>query len=53
LNTAIFLEFADHLKSLPPSDDPETAFDGLYPAAKTIVTAQNVIHQMLKQQPGK
>ena len=53
LNTVIFLEFADHLELLPPSNDPQTAFDGLYAAAKTIVTAQTVIHQMLKPQVGK
>ena len=51
LNTSPFLDLAGHLKSMPPSDNPqEVAVSGLYKTAEKIVTAQGVIHQMLKQQ---
>lgn len=60
LNTEPFLDLAGHLKSLPStkaySDNIEhaaTISDGLFNAATKIVTAQNIITGMLKQQAGK
>jgi tetratricopeptide (TPR) repeat protein len=53
LNTVPFLDLADYLKSLPPSNNPQKVFESLEYAAKTIVTAQNVITGMLKQQANK
>ena len=53
LNTDPFLNLAGYLKSLPPSDDPQKVFQGLRETAEKIVTAQNVIDQMLKQQAKK
>jgi hypothetical protein len=53
LNTGPFLDLTGHLKSLPRSNDPNKVFDGLLETARQIVTAQNVIHQMLKQQDRK
>lgn len=50
LNTAPFLDLANYLKSLSPSDNPRKVFESLEYAAKTIVTAQNVISGILKQQ---
>ena len=50
LNTGPFLDLAGYLKSRPASDTPEKAFDGFHKTAKTVITAQNVIHRMLKQQ---
>jgi hypothetical protein len=50
LNTRLFLDLPGHLKSLPRSDDPRVIFDNLQEAAKVIVTAQNVVTGMLKQQ---
>jgi parvulin-like peptidyl-prolyl isomerase len=50
LNTEPFLGLAGYLKSLPPSNDPQTIFKGLQETADKLVTAQNVIHDMLKQQ---
>ena len=50
LNTRLFLDLPGHLKSLPHSDDPQAIFSGLYAAAKTIITAQDVVAAMLKQQ---
>ena len=51
LNTRLFLDLPGHLKSLPRSDDPGAIFSGLNATAKAIVTAQNVVTAMLKQQP--
>ena len=53
LNAEPFLDMAGYLKSLPPSDSPQKNFETLHEAAKKIVDAQNVIHQMLKQGAGK
>jgi hypothetical protein len=50
LNTRLFLDLPGHLKSLPRSDDPRAIFSSLHEAAKVIVTAQNVVTGMLKQQ---
>ena len=50
LNTDPFLDLASYLKSLPPSDEPQKVFETLRDIAKKIVTAQNVIDRMLKQQ---
>ena len=50
LNTRLFLDLPGHLKSLPRSDDPNAIFSGLNAVAKAIVTAQNVVTAMLKQQ---
>jgi len=44
------LDLPGYLKSLLPSDDPNVVFSGLNDAAKKIVTAQNVIIGMVKQQ---
>ncbi|TAN38300.1 MAG: hypothetical protein EPN25_14135 [Nitrospirae bacterium] len=49
LNTEPFLDLAGYLKSLPPSDNPQRAFDSLHKTAETIVKAQNVITGMLRQ----
>ena len=53
LNTPPFLDLAGHLKSLPRSDTAYSTFQSLREAAEKIVIAQNVVHQMLKQQAGK
>ena len=53
LNTGPFLDLAGYLKSLPPSDDPKKVFASLHETAKKIVSAQNVIHNMLKQKAKK
>ena len=53
LDTVLFLDLADYLKSLPPSGDSKKVFDGLREPADKIVTAQNVIHKMLKQQAAR
>ena len=50
LNTGPFLDLAGYLKSLPPSNDPSTVFRPLHEIARKIVTAQNVITGILKQQ---
>jgi hypothetical protein len=50
LNTEPFLDLACHLKFLPPSDDPQKVFKALHEAAKAVVSAQNVITEMLTQQ---
>lgn len=50
LNTGPFLDLAGYLKAQPPSNDTRAAFEALRATAETLVTAQNVIHQMLKQQ---
>ena len=50
LNTRPFLDLAGYLKSRPPFDHPQKAFDDLYKTAEVIVDAQNMVHQMLKQQ---
>jgi hypothetical protein len=50
VNTEPFLDLADYLKSLPPSDNPQTVFASLYGAANEIVTAQVMITRMLNQQ---
>jgi hypothetical protein len=50
LNTEPFLDLAGYLKSLPRTDDPQKIFESLHETAKKIVTAQNVITGMLKQQ---
>ena len=50
LSAAPFLDVASHLKSLPPSDDPWKVFERLHATADTIISAQNVIAEMLKQQ---
>jgi len=50
LNTGPFLDLAGYLKSRPPADDPRSAFEALRATAETLVTAQNVIHQMLRRQ---
>jgi hypothetical protein len=52
LNTGPFLDLAGYLKSLP-SDDAEKIFNGMFDAAEKIVGAQNIIHQMLKQEVRK
>ena len=46
------MNLIDYLKSSPPSDNPEKVYGDIYKTAKTIVTAQNVITGMLKQQAG-
>jgi hypothetical protein len=53
LNTEPFLDLAAYLKSLPPSDDPEKVFYALHKTAEKIITAQNVISKMLKQQSAQ
>jgi hypothetical protein len=50
LNTRLFLDLPGYLKALPRSDDPNVVFSGLNDAAKKIVTAQDVIIGMMKQQ---
>ena len=50
LNTEPFLRLADYLKTLPPSDDSHKVLESLHKTAKTLVTAQNIIVGMLKQQ---
>jgi|CXWL01.1.fsa_nt_gi tetratricopeptide (TPR) repeat protein len=49
LNAEPFLDLAHHLQSLP-SNNAKTISDGLFNAATKLVTAQNVITGMLKQQ---
>ncbi len=44
------VSLASHLKSLPPSDDPWKVFERLHATADTIISAQNVVAGMLKQQ---
>lgn len=53
LNTGPFLDMAVYLKSLSPSSDPQKVFNSLHKTARTIVKAQNVIQQMLRQGAGK
>jgi tetratricopeptide (TPR) repeat protein len=53
LNTEPFLNFAGYLKSLPTSDKPQAIFENLRDTARKLVTAQNVIDKMLKQQAKK
>jgi hypothetical protein len=53
LNTEPFLDLPGYLKSLPASDDPQKVFESLHETAKKIVSAQNVIVGMLKQQAAK
>ena len=53
LNTDPFLDLASYLKALPPSDNPQTVFESLRDTATRLVTAQNVIDKMLKQQAEK
>ena len=53
LNTSPFLDLAGHLKSLPRSDSAYSTFQSLRETAEKVVTAQNVVHQMLRQQAGK
>jgi tetratricopeptide (TPR) repeat protein len=53
LNTELFLDLPGYLKSLPPSDDSNKIFEGLLEPADKMTTAQNVIHQMLKQPDRK
>jgi tetratricopeptide (TPR) repeat protein len=50
LNTGPFLDLAEYLKSLPPSDDPRSVFESLRQTATKIITAQNIIHQMMQGQ---
>jgi tetratricopeptide (TPR) repeat protein len=50
LNTRPFLDLAGFLKSLPSSRDPNKVFNGLSEASEKLVRAQNIVHQMLKQQ---
>lgn len=50
LNTNPLGDLAGYLKALPPSDNPQTVFDALRATAGKLVTAQNVIDKMLKQQ---
>jgi hypothetical protein len=50
LNTEPFLDLAGYLKTLPPSDNPQNVFESLRETAEKIVSAQNVITGMLKQQ---
>ena len=50
LNTRPFLDLAGYLKSLPSSRDPNKVFNDLSDASKKLVRAQNIVHQMLKQQ---
>ena len=67
LNKGPFLDLAGHLRSLPslpastrwsgyvqslPSDSPVRIFLALQETADKIVTAQNVIHHMLKGEPA-
>jgi hypothetical protein len=53
LNTEPFLDLTGYLKSLPKSDDPQKVFESLRDTATKIVTVQNVITRMLKEQAGK
>jgi len=53
LNTEPFLDLAGYLKTSPPADDSQKVFEWFYETAKTIVTAQNAIAGMRKQQTGK
>jgi tetratricopeptide (TPR) repeat protein len=53
LNSGPFLDLAGYQQSLPPSDDPSTRIDALSGEALTIVRAQSVIDQMLRQQAKK
>ena len=50
LNTGPFLDLASYLKSLPPSGHPYNVFKSLRETAGKIVSAQNVITGMLRQQ---
>ena len=52
LSAAPFLDLSGYLKSLP-SDDAEKIFNGMFDTAEKIVSAQNVIQQMLKKQGGE
>jgi hypothetical protein len=52
LNTEPFLDLAGYLKALP-SGDAWKIVDGMLRAAEKIVSAQNVITDLLKQQVGK
>ena len=53
LNTEPFLDLTGYLKSLPPSDKLWNVFESLLKTAQKIVTAQNVIHKMLKPQTAQ
>lgn len=53
LNTAPFLDFSGHLKSLPQFNKPYEVFLDMKITAETIVKARNVIQQLLKAQIGK
>ena len=53
LNTEPFLDITGHLKSLPGSGDIKGTFDALRKTAWTIVKAQSVIIEMLKQEAKK
>ena len=58
LSTEPFLDLAGYLKSLPPNNAAPGHSSGvfyyrLHETAKKIISAQNVIHQMLKQEAKK
>jgi len=48
LNTAIFLDLPAHLKSIPPSDDPERYASELLDTIRQMQTARKVIDQLLR-----
>ena len=50
LNTGPFLDLAGYLKALPPSDDLQEVFHGLFDTAFKIAKAQNIIYKMQKRQ---
>jgi tetratricopeptide (TPR) repeat protein len=52
LNTDPFLDLVGYLTA-QHSDDPQKLYTALYHTAEKMVNAQNVIHQMLKQQPKR
>lgn len=53
LNTGPFLDLDGYLKSLPPHENSQSAFDSSFKTAWIITSAQNIIHQMLKRKVGE
>jgi len=52
LQAAHFLDLGTYLQTVP-TDTAERAFDGIYKAASQLVSAQNAIHELLKEQIRK
>ena len=53
LNTDLFLNLASYLKNLPTSDDPQKAWDPFSSTVQKIVSTQNTIDIMVKQQANQ